>query len=153
MTLHDFIRGIREIRGPNLFECPILAQCPVEPERMNYEVAPGQTRSHSVKPGRTPSNPVAPRQTRSHPVKPGRTWDGWEFWDGWLVRCQSNGPSQTLIIHPSRPMPVKPTHSHPVAPGQTPSHQMTTSSRLNSFYHFFNILLAVQEKKLISKAT
>jgi hypothetical protein len=28
MTLHDFIRGIREIRGLNLFECPILAQCP-----------------------------------------------------------------------------------------------------------------------------
>jgi hypothetical protein len=38
MTLQDFIRGTREIRGPNLFECLILAQCPVALERMNYEL-------------------------------------------------------------------------------------------------------------------
>jgi hypothetical protein len=38
MTLQDFIRGIREIRGPNLFECLILAQCHVAVERMNYEL-------------------------------------------------------------------------------------------------------------------
>jgi hypothetical protein len=36
--LKGFIREIREIRGPNPFECLILAQCPVAPERMNYEL-------------------------------------------------------------------------------------------------------------------